>query len=139
MPFAISSDPKIIKLQAMNLYREEILDHNENPRNFGKLEDADALASKANVSCGDSLELFVKLGNKDGKRVVNKMNFIGVGCALSIASASMLSEKVVGKGMNEIKEMDEKFMMKMMGAEISSGRMKCVMLALEALKTALKI
>ncbi len=76
-----------------DLYRDVILDHNKQPRNFGKLEGATAHADGHNPLCGDRLSVFVKL---DGDRIED-LRFEGTGCAISTASASLMTEAVTGK------------------------------------------
>ncbi len=76
-----------------DLYRDVIVDHNRHPRNFGKLEPADAHADGHNPLCGDRLTVYVKL---DGERI-SEAKFEGSGCAISVASASLLTEAVKGK------------------------------------------
>ena len=74
------------------LYRQVILDHNRNPRNFGELGDATRVISAVNPLCGDKLTLYVKLG--DG--TVSDIKFKGSGCAISVASSSLMTERVKG-------------------------------------------
>ena len=74
------------------LYRQVILDHNRNPRNFGELGDATRVVSAVNPLCGDKLTLYVKLG--DG--TVDDIRFKGSGCAISVASSSLMTERVKG-------------------------------------------
>ena len=74
------------------LYREVILDHNRNPRNFGELSDATRVISAVNPLCGDKLTLYVKVG--DG--TVTDIKFKGSGCAISVASSSLMTERVKG-------------------------------------------
>jgi nitrogen fixation NifU-like protein len=81
-----------------DLYRDVIVDHNRNPRNFGKLEPADAHADGHNPLCGDRLSLYVNL---DGERL-REVKFQGSGCAISMASASLLTEAVKGKTRAEV-------------------------------------
>jgi nitrogen fixation NifU-like protein len=80
------------------LYRDVILDHNKRPRNFGKLEAADAYADGHNPLCGDRLTVFLKM---DGNRVED-IRFEGKGCAISTASASMMTEAIKGKDKADI-------------------------------------
>jgi nitrogen fixation NifU-like protein len=80
------------------LYRDVILDHNKRPRNFGKLEAADAHADGHNPLCGDRLTVFLKM---DGDRVED-IRFEGKGCAISTASASMMTEAIKGKDKADI-------------------------------------
>jgi nitrogen fixation NifU-like protein len=80
-------------MELQDLYREVILDHNKRPRNFGRLDPADALANGHNPLCGDRLTVTLKL---DGDRI-DDVKFDGNGCAISVASASMMTEAVKGK------------------------------------------
>ena len=84
-----------------DLYREVILDHNRSPRNFGRLEPADAQAAGHNPLCGDQLTLTLRL---QGDRVAD-LRFEGQGCAISIASASLMSEAVKGRSRDEIEQL----------------------------------
>jgi nitrogen fixation NifU-like protein len=81
-----------------DLYRDVIVDHNRSPRNFGKLEPADAHAQGHNPLCGDRLTLYVNL---DGERI-REAKFEGSGCAISVASASLLTEAVKGRTRGEV-------------------------------------
>jgi nitrogen fixation protein NifU and related proteins len=87
-----------------DLYRDVILDHNKRPRNFGRLDPADARADGHNPLCGDRLSVFVKL---DGDRVED-LRFEGKGCAISTASASLMTEAVKGKDKAAIGALFEK-------------------------------
>jgi nitrogen fixation protein NifU and related proteins len=80
------------------LYRDVILDHNKRPRNFGRLDPADAQAQGHNPLCGDRLSVTVRL---DGDRVAD-LRFDGTGCAISVASASLMSEAVKGRTRAEV-------------------------------------
>jgi nitrogen fixation NifU-like protein len=84
-----------------DLYRDVIVDHNRNPRNFGKLEPADAHADGHNPLCGDRLTVYVNL---DGDRI-RETKFEGNGCAISVASASLLTEVVKGKSRAEVQRL----------------------------------
>src|SRR5918998_3435286 len=84
-----------------DLYRDVIVDHNRQPRNFGKLEPADAHADGHNPLCGDRLTMYVNL---DGARI-REAKFEGSGCAISVASASLLTEAVKGKTLGEVKSL----------------------------------
>ncbi|HEY6453437.1 MAG TPA: SUF system NifU family Fe-S cluster assembly protein [Steroidobacteraceae bacterium] len=83
------------------LYREVILDHNRSPRNFGRLDPADAVAAGRNPLCGDTLDLTLRL---EGDRVTD-LRFEGQGCAISVASASMMSEAVKGRRREDIERL----------------------------------
>jgi nitrogen fixation protein NifU and related proteins len=78
--------------ELQDLYRQVILDHNRNPRNFGELADATRVVAGVNPLCGDKMTLYVKLG--DGK--IKDIRFQGTGCAISVASSSLMTERVKG-------------------------------------------
>lgn len=84
-----------------DLYRRVILDHYRSPRNRGSLEPADVVAEGHNPSCGDDLIIYLRLG-KDGR--VAEATFEGNGCAIAMASASMLTEAVVGRSVEAVRE-----------------------------------
>jgi len=85
-------------MEIRDLYRDVILDHNRSPRNFGRLEPADASAVGHNPLCGDALSVTLRL---EGERL-KELRFNGQGCAISIASASLMGEAVSGKSLAEI-------------------------------------
>jgi len=88
-----------------DLYQEVIVDHNRNPRNFGKLDDADRVAEGYNPLCGDRLNLYVKLD--DGR--IEDIHFDGSGCAISVASASLMTDALKGKTLAEAGRMFDNF------------------------------
>lgn len=117
-------------------YRDEIIDHYKNPRNFGEMENADVTINEANSSCGDVIQVQVKFRSQmtdHRSQIIEKVAWKGIGCAISTAAASMLSEKVVGMSLEEIEKIGEKGIVAMMGGEINAGRMKCATLAYRAL------
>lgn len=117
------------------LYREHILDHYKHPRNAGRLERASRTGRELNPSCGDSIELFLSLDACD--RVAD-VKFDGRGCAVSQASASLLTERIKGRPLSEILALGEKDVLEMLGIEVGPMRMKCAMLSLKTLKKALE-
>lgn len=114
----------------MSEYKEIIIDHYKHPRNFGEMSDKSMEANEANASCGDVIKIFLKI--EDGK--VIKMMWQGIGCAISTAAASMLSEKVEGEKIEDVKKLKETDLVEWMGGEINPGRMKCATLAYRALQ-----
>jgi nitrogen fixation NifU-like protein len=88
-----------------DLYQEVILDHNRRPRNFGVLEDADHQSEGFNPLCGDRVTVYVKLNDS----VVDEISFQGSGCAISMASASIMTESLKGRKLEEIKALFERF------------------------------
>jgi nitrogen fixation NifU-like protein len=133
------------------LYQEVILDHSRRPRNFGVLEKPDVVVHGDNPSCGDEIHLGVQFGT-DGK--LQEIKFSGQGCAISQASASMMTMKLKGKSREEAAEMARTFknLVTEEGADPAKGlgdlqllqgvrkfpqRVKCAMLAWRALEQAL--
>jgi len=117
------------------LYRDFILDHYRNPRNSGTLEKPDATFEDNNPMCGDKIRMDVKL--RDG--VVEDIKFRGRGCAISQASASLLTEAVKGKSLREIAAVGKEQVLENLGIPISAARLKCALLGLKVLKTALAV
>lgn len=116
-----------------DLYKEQILDHYKHPRNFGKLTKANAEAYDNLVSCGDklSMELLICKG------IVKDIKFQGTGCAISMASASMLTEHVKSKNISVLKKINRDDILKLLGVNLSATRLKCAMLSVEVLKKAI--
>ncbi len=123
----------------MDIYREEILDHYKNPRNFGDLENATHSAREANASCGDLIELSIQVSNTGRGKVIQDVRFKGIGCALSTASSSLLSEKLKGMSVEAVLKLSIDDVVELLGSEISTTRMKCVALPLRALQRALGV
>ena len=121
-----------------NLYHDLIIDHYKNPRNFGVLDKPDLVAQEANASCGDLIEFSLIINHKS--LIINEIKWRGVGCAISTAGASLLSERIRSKeyGVKKIMEMTDENMVEMLGGDISPTRLKCATLSLKALKKALK-
>lgn len=117
-----------------NLYMENILDHYKHPHNAGRLEGASLQARELNPSCGDVIELFLALDACDR---VQDVKFDGKGCAVSTASASMLTDRIKGRPLAEVLATSERDILEMLGIEVGPMRMKCAMLPLRALKGAL--
>ena len=118
------------------MYQENILDHYKNPRNFGKIENASVHHHEYNPLCGDEIEMFLVL---DENRKVVDVKFNGHGCAISQASASMLTEQIKGKNIDELKKMTKENILEMLGIPISPVRLKCALLSLDTLKNSILI
>jgi nitrogen fixation NifU-like protein len=119
-----------------DLYREQLLDHYHNPENFGVLDNADVDIEMDNPTCGDMIHLTARL---DSAGRVAEVMFEGQGCVISMASASMFTEHVKGKTLEEITAMGLAEIQEMMGGvKLSMGRVKCALLPLNAMKQGLK-
>jgi nitrogen fixation protein NifU and related proteins len=115
-----------------DFYRDYILDHYRHPRNFGRLENPDAEAEDLNPLCGDEIRMQLRVD--DG--VVSEVRFEGKGCAISQASASMLTETVKGMKLADVAKLSKEAVLDNVGIGISPTRMKCAMLGLRVLKSA---
>jgi nitrogen fixation NifU-like protein len=109
-----------------DMYRQQILDHYKNPRNYGELEDPTFSHVGENPMCGDEIRVDVSL---DDEKTIQQVAFSGDGCAISQAAASMLSQQLHGKSVDELLDMDRDDVIDMLGVEISPMRVKCAVLA----------
>jgi nitrogen fixation protein NifU and related proteins len=117
-----------------DFYRENILDHYKSPRNYGALEGADAYAEGMNPLCGDETAITVRFG-EDGE-TIEDIRFQGRGCAISVASTSMLTELVKGRTADEVAGMSKDELLEDM-PPLTPVRLKCALLGLTTLKVAL--
>lgn len=119
-----------------DLYREQLLDHYHNPENFGNLENPDIDIEMDNPTCGDMVHMTALL-DEEGR--ISEVMFEGHGCVISMASASMFTEEIIGKKPEEIAEMGLGEIQEMMGGlRLSMGRVKCALLPLNAIKLGFK-
>ena len=116
-----------------DFYKEYILDHYRNPRNFGMLDAPDATAEDLNPLCGDRIRFDLQV-DADGR--VTDVKFSGKGCAISQASASMLSESLKGEKLADVARFSQERVLENVGIGISPARMKCAMLGLKVAKSA---
>jgi nitrogen fixation protein NifU and related proteins len=114
-------------------YIDNILDHHDNPRNRRKLEPADLEASGGNPGCGDIVVMYANL-DADGR--ISEATFQGEGCTISQAAASLLTEELVGRSLDEVRAMSYQDVIDEMGSEVVSTRTKCATLALTIMKGA---
>jgi nitrogen fixation NifU-like protein len=116
-----------------DFYRELILDYYRNPRNFGKLDPHDIEAKDLNPLCGDEIEMQIRVSPEKDK--IEEIKFIGKGCAISQASASMLTELAKGKALEWVKTLSRDDILKMLGtSDLGPARTKCAMLSVKVLK-----
>ncbi len=114
-----------------DLYREVIIEHYKNPSYRGKLDPHDISFADNNPLCGDHIQIDLRV-DADGK--VADARFDGHGCAISQASADLLMESIIGKPVEEVKQLNKDFILEMLGIELGPVRLKCALLSLKVLK-----
>lgn len=113
-----------------SIYREQLMEHYRDPQNRGKMDDPSTEATKNNPLCGDVISMQIKVD--DGK--IEDIKFDGSACAVSVASASSLTEAVKGKTIEEVKNLSKEDILDMLGVELTTSRIKCALLPLDTLK-----
>ena len=118
-----------------DIYQERILQHYRQPKNFGPLDPSDRHGEESNPLCGDHIEIrFRFTPAHDG---IAEVRFTGDGCAISVASASLLTEKIRGKPLAEVEALTQDDMIKLVGIPLSPVRIKCALTSFAALGRAL--
>ena len=120
-----------------DMYREQILDHYKRPRNYGELPEPTFSHVGENPVCGDEIKIDVVL-DEDGERI-ERVAFTGDGCAISQASASLLTQELPGMTLDELAELDRDDAISLLGVEISPMRVKCAVLAEKVAQDGAKI
>jgi nitrogen fixation protein NifU and related proteins len=118
-----------------DIYQEIILQHYRSPKNFGELPGADLTGEESNPNCGDHLTVQLKLD--ESKQTVAAFRFHGDGCAISIASASLLSGKIQGHSLEEVRKITRDDVLKLVAIPLSPVRVKCALTGFAALGKAL--
>ena len=113
---------------------EYILDHFQNPRNKGRMDDADVQLGGGNPGCGDLITVYLKIG-EDGR--IEKASFEGEGCTISQAGGSIVSELIEGMTLDEVRELGTQTMVEEMGQDVVKSRVRCATLALGTVQAAI--
>jgi len=116
-----------------DFYRENILDHYRHPHNKGELAQPTHTHQEDNPLCGDVIRIDLHANEDD---VIDQVRFSGEGCAISLASASMLTEMLEGKSLEEAKQLSKEDILAVLGIELGPARLKCALLSLKVLKGA---
>ena len=114
-----------------DLYREVIIEHYKNPGYRGHLDPHDIQFEDNNPLCGDHIEITLQVGEND---VVKDARFDGHGCAISQASADLLIESIIGKPLDEVKQLNKDSVLELLGIDLGPVRLKCALLSLKVLK-----
>lgn len=117
----------------MALYSEKVMDHFMNPRNVGKLDDADGIGEVGNAKCGDIMKMYLKIEND----IIVDVKFNTFGCGSAIASSSMATELIKGKPLSEALELTNKAVAEALDG-LPAYKMHCSVLAEEAIRAAIK-
>ncbi len=115
---------------ALDIYAEEMISHYEHPHNKGKLEKPDIMLHENNPVCGDEMTVYCRIENG----ILKEVSFDGEGCAISVGTASMLTDFAKGKSLEEIERMDFNTIKELIGIDPGPARVKCATLALKTLK-----
>lgn len=115
----------------VNIYREQIIDLYEHPLNYGEVDHPDFTYEEDNPLCGDVIRIDVKL---DSENKVVDIAWRGDGCAISQAAASLLTEEIKGKSLEEVKAFTSDALLELVGVPLSMARVKCALLSLKVLK-----
>ena len=115
------------------LYSEKVMDHFRNPRNLGKMDDADGIGEVGNAKCGDIMKMYIKV--KDG--IIEDVKFNTFGCGSAIASSSMATEMIKGKSIDDALELSNKAVVEALDG-LPTHKIHCYVLAEEAVKAAVK-
>jgi nitrogen fixation NifU-like protein len=114
-----------------DMYREVIIDRYKNPRMRGMLDPHDYTYEDDNPLCGDQIRIDLRVDENDK---ITEAAFSGSGCAISLASADLLVESVVGKTLGEVKQLNKEDILELLGIELGPVRLKCALLSLKVMK-----
>ncbi len=119
-----------------DMFAENIMDHYNTPRNQGEIKNPDIKQKGLNPFCGDQIEITVKL---NPKKEIQEIKFTGKGCSISQASASMLTELIAGKSIDQVKTLTKEDILDLLNIPIGPVRMKCALLGLDTVQEGIKL
>lgn len=118
-------------------YSKKVIEHFKNPHNQGVIKDADAIGEEGNPACGDVMKIYLKIGEKQGKKIIDDIKFETLGCAAAIAVSSALTDMAKGKTLDRAKGITKDEIVDDLGG-LPSIKIHCSMLGVEALHTAIR-
>lgn len=119
------------------LYSEKVMDHFQNPRNVGKIADADGVGEVGNAKCGDIMKMYLKIDEQDGEKIISDVKFNTFGCGSAIATSSMATELIKGKKLDDALELTNRAVVEALDG-LPPVKLHCSVLAEEAVKAAVK-
>ncbi|MFH7880678.1 MAG: iron-sulfur cluster assembly scaffold protein [Candidatus Aenigmatarchaeota archaeon] len=120
----------------MELYSKEIMKHFKNPKNVGRIKNADGIGEAGNLVCGDVMKIYIKVSDKNGKKIIKDIKFETFGCVVAIANTSLLTTLVKGKTLEEALKIKKEDLVKKLG-KVPPIKIHCSVLATDALKEAI--
>ncbi|MEM5882506.1 MAG: iron-sulfur cluster assembly scaffold protein [Candidatus Aenigmatarchaeota archaeon] len=120
----------------MELYSKEIMKHFKNPKNVGRIKNADGIGEAGNLVCGDIMRIYIKVSEKNNKKVIKNIKFETFGCVVAIANTSLLTTLVKGKTIEEALSIKKEDLIKKLG-KVPPIKIHCSVLAIDALKEAI--
>ncbi|MEM5843149.1 MAG: iron-sulfur cluster assembly scaffold protein [Candidatus Aenigmatarchaeota archaeon] len=120
----------------MELYSKEIMKHFKNPKNVGRIKNADGIGEAGNLVCGDIMRIYIKVSEKNNKKVIKNIKFETFGCVVAIANTSLLTTLVKGKTIEEALGIKKEDLIKKLG-KVPPIKIHCSVLAIDALKEAI--
>jgi len=122
----------------ISMYSEKIFKEFRKPSNIGEIKDADGIGKVGNLTCGDVMHIYIKVGrNKQGEEIIKSIKFKTFGCIVAIANSSLLTKMVKGKTIGEAEKISKKDLIKELG-KMPPAKYHCSILALDALQDAIK-
>ncbi len=120
--------------EEQQMFMEQLMDNYKNPQNKGKIKDYTFFRHQKNASCGDTFDIYVMIEDN----IITDVKYEGQGCAISTASFSLLSQKLIDMQFEDAKKLTDKDIYEMIGVPISAGRINCAMLSLNAFQNGIK-
>ncbi|MFX1568201.1 MAG: iron-sulfur cluster assembly scaffold protein [Promethearchaeota archaeon] len=120
------------------MYSEKVMEHFKNPRNMGEMKDADAIGEAGSLECGDYINVYIKVKEKGGEKIIDEITFQTFGCAAAIASSSIATEMAKGKSLNEAEKITKMEIVKALDG-LPEPKIHCSLMVADGLKEAIRV